>query len=101
MRIEIDRWWNSEDLIHQDQVSLFIAALKIFRAMDITDKLSYFSVAEIHGEPRLPWDEGGNGGRRKTDYCHHGSNTFPTWHRPYLLLFEVHIEHNLQQPIAT
>lgn len=45
MRIEIDRWWNSEDLIHQDQVSLFIAALKIFRAMDITEKLSYFSVA--------------------------------------------------------
>ena len=43
--MEIDRWWDSEDRIHQAQVSLFIAALEIFQAMDITDKLSYYSVA--------------------------------------------------------
>lgn len=52
MRMEIDHWWNSEDHIHQDQVSLFIKALKIFQGMDIKDKLSYFAIAgesSIHG----------------------------------------------------
>lgn len=45
VRMEIDHWWNSEDRIHQDQVSLFIKALKIFQEMDITDKRSYFAIA--------------------------------------------------------
>lgn len=45
MRMEIDHWWNSEDRIHQDQVSLFIKALKVFQEMDIKHKLSYFAIA--------------------------------------------------------
>lgn len=43
----------------------------------------------IHGRPFIPWDgaaqaPGGGGG-----YCTHSSNLFPTWHRPFLALFEV------------
>lgn len=45
--------------------------------------------AGIHGLPNAPWDnvgdkwDGSPGG-----YCAHGVLTFPTWHRPYLALFE-------------
>jgi len=49
-------------------------------------------LAGIHGLPNAAWDEvydkwdGRAGG-----YCAHGVLTFPTWHRPYLALFEVHM----------
>jgi tyrosinase len=56
------------------------------------DKLDgYFQIAGIHGRPYLPWD--GVIGSGVVDptrgYCTHGSILFPTWHRPYLALFEV------------
>lgn len=41
----------------------------------------------IHGRPFVAWD--GVNGPFKTGYCTHGSILFPTWHRPYLALFEV------------
>ena len=106
-RMEIDEWWESEYPIHVDQVSLFIAALKKFQDMDYTNKLSYFQVAGmknfcnitiarqllrfpgIHAEPRVSWDEGEPPTKDHGGYCQHDTNLFPTWHRPYLLLFEV------------
>lgn len=56
---------------------------------------SFFSVGGIHGLPfqtrdgatgSKPFDPNGNqwGG-----YCTHGSVLFPTWHRPYVMLYEV------------
>jgi tyrosinase len=48
------------------------------------------ALAGIHGRPYTAWDgvnqgpDGSGGG-----YCPHGANTFPTWHRPFLVLFEV------------
>lgn len=75
-RMEIDAWWTSKNPYHEDQVSLFIAALKKFQDMPYTDKLSYFQVAGmghfcnisferqplsfsgIHAEPQVSWDEG-------------------------------------------
>ena len=56
---------------------------------------SFFSVAGIHGLPNIPWD--GAVGDTPFDsssgqwggYCTHGSVLFPTWHRPYVLLYEV------------
>ncbi|MCJ1424292.1 hypothetical protein MMC29_002179 [Sticta canariensis] len=88
-RMEIDKWWNSNKEVHVNQVSLFIAALKAFQAMPITCKLSYFQVAGIHSQPHVTWDED-QGPKTKIyeGYCEHGTNRFPTWHRPYLLLFE-------------
>lgn len=44
-RFEIDSWWFSDDPVHTDQTSLFIAALKRFQAIPINKKESYFQVA--------------------------------------------------------
>lgn len=46
-RMEIDEWWSSNEEVHVNQVSLFIAALKVFQAMPYTSKLSYFQVAGL------------------------------------------------------
>jgi tyrosinase len=55
---------------------------------------SFFSVGKVHGLPYRVWD--GAVGSRPWDpsttwggYCTHGSVLFPTWHRPYMLLYEV------------
>ena len=56
---------------------------------------SFFSVAGIHGLPFQPWD--GVLGNKPFNpnsnqwggYCTHGSTLFPTWHRPYVMLYEV------------
>jgi tyrosinase len=48
-------------------------------------------VAGIHGLPNAAWDDVyDKWDRRAGGYCAHGVLTFPTWHRPYLALFEVH-----------
>jgi hypothetical protein len=45
----------------------------------------------IHGRPYTAWDSvtGPGGYTQATGYCTHNSILFPTWHRPYLALFEV------------
>ena len=56
---------------------------------------SFFGVAGIHGLPFTPWD----GATSKPfdpnvqwgGYCTHGSVLFPTWHRPYVMLYEVQV----------
>ncbi|KAL8988921.1 MAG: hypothetical protein Q9177_002084 [Variospora cf. flavescens] len=83
---------------------LYILALQRFQQRDQTNPLSYFGVAGIspeseaysyttltllegiHGVPFQPWDgvDGGN----KAGYCPHASTLFPTWHRPYIALYE-------------
>ena len=42
----------------------------------------------IHGQPTEAWN--GVGDASVNGYCHHSLNTFPTWHRPYMFLFEVY-----------
>lgn len=55
--------------------------------------LSHFSLGGIHGLPFQPWNDAG--GEQQADpqswggYCTHGSMLFPTWHRPYVALYEV------------
>lgn len=84
------------------QWNLFLLALNDFYySKDQSDKLSYYRVAGIHGRPFEPWDdvafnEGQNGG-----YCPHASTLFPTWHRPYLALYEQIIYDTVQQIAAT
>ena len=63
-----------------------------FFEKDEADFRSYFAVAGIHGRPYIPW--GGAQGQSQFafgGYCTHGSVLFPTWHRPYLALYEVWI----------
>jgi len=57
------------------------------------DELSFFRIAGIHGLPYEPWNGAGekplDPETRWAGYCVHGSTLFPTWHRPYMALFEV------------
>jgi hypothetical protein len=58
-----------------------------------TNPLSHFSIGGIHGLPFVPWEgAGGNRiiqGTQWLGYCNHGNALFPTWHRPYVALYEV------------
>ncbi|KAI9827269.1 MAG: hypothetical protein M1832_005407 [Thelocarpon impressellum] len=65
---------------------LYVQALERFKADDQSKLLSYYEVAGIHGRPFRSWD--GAEGPYEAGYCTHGSIIFPTWHRPYLSLFE-------------
>jgi len=55
--------------------------------------LSHFSIAGIHGLPYVQWEGAGSNhqvqGSQWGGYCTHGSVLFPTWHRPYMALYEV------------
>ena len=47
-------------------------------------------VTGIHGKPPIPWDNvKGISDPAFGGYCTHGSVIFPTWHRPYVVLYEV------------
>ncbi|KAK0480189.1 tyrosinase [Armillaria novae-zelandiae] len=70
----------------QDQFSLYIQALE-------RNDISFFGIGGIHGLPYVQWDGSGSAKPASPSgggYCHHGSTLFPTWHRPYVALFEQH-----------
>ena len=107
-RLEID-----EFLADNEVTNLFLIALDKIQQKSLKllngkpDWLTYYSVAGlllygllrtlltvvlgIHGQPREEWNGYANTKElgSKYGYCHHSANTFPTWHRPYMYLFEV------------
>lgn len=104
VRREITEWFGAvEDPSSENgpelkrQWTLFILGLEAFEKMPICDQLSYFRVAGIHGYPLQPWDHAPKpvpsgdkaGSKQENGYCHHNTVAFPTWHRPYMMLFEV------------
>jgi len=58
-----------------------------------SNQLSQFGIGGIHGLPYVQWEgSGGNSpvqGSQWGGYCTHGNVLFPTWHRPYVALYEV------------
>ncbi|KAL8419864.1 hypothetical protein RB594_002862 [Gaeumannomyces avenae] len=73
----------------KEKWTLYILGLSMMAFKDQDDPLSWYSIAGIHGVPFMPW----NGvkpapGSENTGYCTHESILFPTWHRPYLALYE-------------
>ncbi|KAK4456428.1 hypothetical protein QBC42DRAFT_238563 [Cladorrhinum samala] len=90
LRMELDEWCSSTDVVHKNQRALFFQAFNDFCRTDPTEKLSYFQIAGIHGQPFVPWDEDHTAKveNSKSGYCTHNSILFTTWHRPYMLLFE-------------
>ncbi|KAK6541879.1 hypothetical protein TWF694_007656 [Orbilia ellipsospora] len=86
-RKDVDVWYDSEDEESRIQVSLYIQALSFFQKIDYTDEKSYFRIAAIHGKPRVPWGDTTHENKQK-NFCSHAQVTFPTWHRPYLALYE-------------
>lgn len=106
LRMELDIWYQSPQLLHINQRALFFPAFWKFSQMNPHEKLSWFQIAGssalpfrycpadkrlgIHGKPFIAWDEPPQEGKSKNKgYCTHNSILFCTWHRPYLLLFEV------------
>ncbi len=65
----------------------------IMYATPQSNPLSHFGIGGIHGRPYVSWE--GAGGNRPVQgsgwsgYCTHGNVLFPTWHRPYVALYEV------------
>ncbi|KAF9695044.1 hypothetical protein EKO04_006774 [Ascochyta lentis] len=98
-RLEIRELQRNPDLFN-----LYLLGLQRWQNTSQDDKFSYFQVAGIHGRPFLPWD--GVSGRAqppegyKEGYCHHSSNLFPTWHRPFLALVEERIYRHASEVIA-
>ncbi|KAH6668831.1 hypothetical protein B0J14DRAFT_151352 [Halenospora varia] len=69
--------------------SLYIQALNTMQQASEDDMLSYFQVAGIHGRPYYAWDGyEQDPAAPLIGYCTHNNVLFPTWHRPYLALFE-------------
>ncbi|KAH6644006.1 common central domain of tyrosinase-domain-containing protein [Boeremia exigua] len=89
---------------NQDLFNLYLLGLQHWQETNQDDKFSYFQVAGIHGRPFIPWDD--VPGRPqpsqgyKEGYCHHSSNLFPTWHRPFLALVEERIYFHAREVVA-
>lgn len=70
--------------------TLYILGLDMLQYTPQSDMLSWYQIAGIHGRPFIPF---GNvqpkPGNEQNGYCNHVSILFPTWHRPYLALYEV------------
>ncbi|EIM81353.1 Di-copper centre-containing protein [Stereum hirsutum FP-91666 SS1] len=93
---------NVHDFVkNQWQFSLYIQALARMAVMNQDDSVSFFQIGGIHGQPYIRWSGEGKGvgvGKDVADdggfkgYCTHGSVLFPTWHRPYVSLFEQELQ---------
>jgi tyrosinase len=92
-RMEID-----EFLLDNEMTNLFLIAFEALQKDSLRffdkdkkkpDYLTFFSLAGIHGQPRDSWN--GLQPKKGKDFCHHSVNTFPIWHRPYMMLFEVRV----------
>ena len=72
---------------HKDERDLFLQAMNAMMNNPHTDDpWSYYAIAGIHGLPQKEYDSAPSPIGR--GYCEHGTVLFPTWHRPYILLFE-------------
>src|SRR3569833_3338477 len=109
IRMDLDDWFTSKDLVHQNQRALFFPAFKKFTEMKPEEKFSFFQIAGVYAllscvlllakQKQKPKNQ--NKPKKKPKkkphktktkpYCAHNRITFSTWHRPYLLLFEVSI----------
>jgi tyrosinase len=92
-RLEINTFVNKED-----HFSLYVQALQAIYSQSQDDLLSYFQIAGIHGLPYIEWNQSPGG---ESGYCSHGTNIFPTWHRPYVALIEQAIQARAVQIAAT
>jgi tyrosinase len=83
-----------------DQWNLYLLGLERFQGVDQSQLLSYYQIAGIHGRPFVDWDNVGPApNMQNSGYCTHTSILFPTWHRPYLALYE-QVLYNTVQEIA-
>lgn len=73
-----------------DMFNLYILGLDRMQKLPQSARESYYQLSGIHGRPSIAWDRvAGRTGQDLAGYCTHSSILFPTWHRPYIALFEV------------
>ncbi|KAI0842135.1 Di-copper centre-containing protein [Hypoxylon sp. FL0890] len=85
----------------EDRWNLYILALNYMQFTDQDSPFSWYQITGIHGAPASTWgDVGSTPGNEHSGYCTHVSILFPTWHRPYLALYE-QILYNIVQYIAS
>ncbi|KAH7035016.1 uncharacterized protein B0I36DRAFT_381822 [Microdochium trichocladiopsis] len=84
----------------KDSWTLYILALNWIQYTPQDSLFSHYQLAAIHGSPGLTWgDVDSIAGSENIGYCTHVSVLFPTWHRPYMALYEQTL-YNLVQSIA-
>ncbi|KAF7875362.1 hypothetical protein EAF04_002534 [Stromatinia cepivora] len=72
-----------------DLWELYILGTSMMQTIDQSDIRSWYQISGIHGRPYLPYDGvQATPGDENNGYCTHVSILFPTWHRPYLALYE-------------
>ncbi|KAJ6788012.1 hypothetical protein PWT90_01124 [Aphanocladium album] len=72
---------------------LYVQAVASLQKMSQQDRLGWFQVMAIHGQPFMEYDNAGprqkpEGTRAWGGYCPHGELVFLPWHRPYVMLYE-------------
>ncbi|KAH9989732.1 tyrosinase [Russula compacta] len=94
-RLEINDLVKPEN---HDLFSLYIQALTVLYSTPQSDSVSHFSIGAIHGLPYQQWESAGgtdpDPGSEWGGYCTHGTVLFPTWHRPYIALYEQILQQN-------
>ncbi|KAK4202248.1 putative tyrosinase [Triangularia verruculosa] len=81
--------------------TLYLLGMSMMQFTDQSSPTSWYGITGIHGMPHQTW--GGvrpTPGNEETGYCTHSSILFPTWHRPYLALYE-QVLSNVIRMIAT
>jgi tyrosinase len=84
--------------------TLFLRSLSLYMMRDHTKSNSFFQAAAVHGLPYEAFDgvdpieggwqpgtvtgEDGTQVSKFGGYCHHSTQLFPPWHRPYLMMAE-------------
>ena len=90
--------WRQEVFTLQSDAAawnIYLLALERFKNMPASDPMSWYQIAGIHGQPYVAWDNVGPCSNCSlAGYCTHQSTLFPTWHRPYLALFEQSLINN-------
>ncbi|KAG9042400.1 hypothetical protein FS837_010910 [Tulasnella sp. UAMH 9824] len=86
------------------QFSLYTQALQRMYDTPQTKGDSHFQLGGIHGLPFQPWEGAGSGqvaGSFFGGYCTHGTVLFPTWHRPYMAIYEQILHQHAVEIAAT
>ncbi|KAG8996063.1 hypothetical protein FRB94_008584 [Tulasnella sp. JGI-2019a] len=73
----------------EKQLSLYVQAVHKMRVVPENENevRSWFKISGIHGLPYESWDKAASPGTN-IGYCEHMTTLFPTWHRPYMALYE-------------
>lgn len=81
----------NEFIQNKDMLNIYLLGLQRMQSLPKTDKLSWFQIGGIHGRPYTAWDNVSGIAGNNTGYCTHSSILFPTWHRPYVAVYEVRV----------